>query len=100
MLRAIHVIGAGALSALPHPFRVYTKVARMFIDSERFLAPFLLYTDPGTGALVWQILAAGMIGALFYVRKVKDWFLLKRLTKKGGDSPPLPLVPRGKDTRL
>ncbi len=29
---------------------------------------FLLYTDPGTGALLWQLLAAGFIGAAFYFR--------------------------------
>ncbi|MGI8734304.1 MAG: hypothetical protein ACR2LM_13515 [Pyrinomonadaceae bacterium] len=31
-------------------------------------AIFLLYTDPGTGALLWQLLAAGFIGAAFYFR--------------------------------
>ena len=29
----------------------------------------MLYTDPGSGALLWQVLAAGAVGALFYVRK-------------------------------
>lgn len=32
------------------------------------------YTDPGTGALIWQMLAAGFVGVLFYVRKFTNWF--------------------------
>ena len=29
----------------------------------------LLYTDPGTGTLILQLLAAGFIGAAFYARQ-------------------------------
>ena len=29
---------------------------------------FLLYTDPGTGAMVWQLLVAAGLGAAFYFR--------------------------------
>ena len=32
------------------------------------------YADPGTGALLWQMLAAGFVGAMFYVRKFTTWF--------------------------
>lgn len=28
----------------------------------------LLYTDPGTGAMLWQLLAAAFIGIAFYFR--------------------------------
>ena len=28
----------------------------------------ILYTDPGSGALVWQLLVASFVGILFYVR--------------------------------
>jgi hypothetical protein len=28
----------------------------------------LLYTDPGSGALVWQLLVASFFGILFYLR--------------------------------
>jgi hypothetical protein len=28
----------------------------------------LLYTDPGSGALLWQLLLAAFFGALFYAR--------------------------------
>lgn len=34
----------------------------------------LLYTDPGSGALLWQVLMAGVVGLLFYVRKFTSWF--------------------------
>lgn len=36
------------------------------------------YGDPGSGALLWQLVVAGMFGFLFYirqtVRKVREWF--------------------------
>lgn len=31
---------------------------------------FLLYTDPGTGALLWQLLLASLIGGAFYARQL------------------------------
>jgi hypothetical protein len=36
------------------------------------------YTDPGTGALIWQMLVAGFVGALFYVRRFTSWFKTSR----------------------
>lgn len=30
----------------------------------------MAYTDPGTGALLWQLIAAGFVGAMFYFRKI------------------------------
>ncbi len=38
------------------------------------------YTDPGTGALIWQMLAVGFVGLLVYARKFTAWF--KRVNKK------------------
>lgn len=32
------------------------------------------YTDPGSGALLWQLLAAGFFGSLFYLRRLTTWF--------------------------
>ncbi len=40
------------------------------------------YTDPGSGVLVWQMLAAGLVGALFYLRKVSHWFKGKKRGRK------------------
>jgi K+-sensing histidine kinase KdpD len=31
------------------------------------------YVDPGSGAMLWQIAAAAIIGTLFYVRRVMVW---------------------------
>jgi hypothetical protein len=39
-----------------------------FLESHRLL-PYLLYIDPGNGALLLQVLLAALTGALFYFRK-------------------------------
>ena len=31
------------------------------------------YTDPGSGALIWQMAVAGFVGSLFYVRRFVSW---------------------------
>jgi hypothetical protein len=31
------------------------------------------YTDPGTGALIWQMLVAGVVGVGFYFRRITTW---------------------------
>ena len=36
------------------------------------------YTDPGSGALIWQMLAAGFVGLMFYVRRFTGWFRARR----------------------
>ena len=35
--------------------------------------PAHAYVDPGSGAMLWQVLAAAVIGSLFYVRRVFTW---------------------------
>jgi hypothetical protein len=35
------------------------------------------YTDPGSGALIWQMLAAGFVWLMFYVRRFTGWFRRK-----------------------
>jgi hypothetical protein len=35
------------------------------------------YTDPGTGAMIWQMLAAAAVGVLFYFRRFLAWFKKK-----------------------
>jgi hypothetical protein len=32
------------------------------------------YTDPGTGALIWQMALAGLAGVAFYFRRITTWF--------------------------
>jgi len=36
------------------------------------------YTDPGTGALLWQMLVAVFAGGLFYCRKITFWLRNRR----------------------
>ncbi len=36
--------------------------------------PARAYTDPGSGAMIVQILAAAFVGASFYMRKLIRWF--------------------------
>ena len=31
------------------------------------------YTDPGSGAIIWQLLAAGFVGVLYYFRRLLTW---------------------------
>jgi len=31
------------------------------------------YVDPGSGAMLWQLSVAGLVGALFYVRRSTRW---------------------------
>jgi hypothetical protein len=35
------------------------------------------YTDPGSGMLIWQFVIAGVVGIMFYVRRIFDWFRSK-----------------------
>jgi hypothetical protein len=45
------------------------------------------YTDPGSGALIWQMLVAGFVGVAFYFRRLTSWLKGKRLTSVI-DQPP------------
>lgn len=47
-------------------------------------AQLLAYIDPGAGSLLYQIVAATMLGALFYVYRVGAWI------KKHWKRPPTP----------
>lgn len=39
------------------------------------------YIDPGSGALVWQILLAAFFGLCFYAKKTRNWIIdcIKRI---------------------
>jgi len=49
-------------------------------------APAILgYIDPGSGQLIWQMVVAGFVGALFYIKRVRLFFgklIAKILQKK------------------
>ncbi len=44
------------------------------------------YTDPGSGALLWQTLVAALFGAAFYLRKLRRWFGSKKSQKRNNGS--------------
>jgi hypothetical protein len=35
----------------------------------------IAYIDPGTGALVWQMIVAAFVGFLFYLRQTRQWIV-------------------------
>ena len=39
---------------------------------------YLLYTAPGSGTLVWQLLLAAFFGVMFYFRRLKDFLSRRR----------------------
>ncbi len=45
------------------------------------------YTDPGSGMLIWQMLVAGFVGGMFYLRKFTSKL---RLKKKAGAADTAP----------
>lgn len=53
------------------PLRILFLVALVSFATEREASA---YTDPGTGALIWQIMVAGLVGVGFYFRKITAWF--------------------------
>lgn len=64
-----------------HSFRKATVLWRggglvlvLLVASERNLKA---YADPGSGALIWQVLVAGAIGVLYYFRKITGLFRKK-----------------------
>jgi len=44
-----------------------------------------LYTDPGSGALVWQLLVASFVGGLFYIRSFIRKITAKMSSRRSGE---------------
>ncbi len=97
-------INAGRPTAIPLPRRLARSTGRVLGPRRRALAAgrALLvgvlavtmleadahaYTDPGSGALLWQALVAGMFGAMFYARRFWNW-LGSRRNPREDTSPP------------
>jgi hypothetical protein len=36
--------------------------------------PAMAYTDPGSGALIWQAMLSSLVGLMFYFRRIRTWF--------------------------
>jgi hypothetical protein len=47
--------------------------------------PVYGYTDPGSGALIWQALMAAVVGLSFYFRRILSWFRRYRNTSSVSD---------------
>jgi hypothetical protein len=56
---------------LNQPLRAILLVALAMFATEREARA---YTDPGTGALLWQMMVAGLVGVGFYFRRITGWF--------------------------
>ena len=54
-----------------------TPAAPTTLLTHCFALGYLLYTDPGYGTLIWQLLLAAFFGGMFYFRRLKD-FLSRR----------------------
>jgi len=50
----------------------------IFSPSNTFAFLVLLYTDPGSGTLAWQLILAAFFGGMFYFRRLKDYVIRKR----------------------
>lgn len=53
-----------------------------------YLAHMLLYIDPGSGSILFQLLVAGVLGFLFYLKKLRRAFyrlLGKKTEEKNED---------------
>ena len=51
------------------------------------------YVDPGTGAMIIQMIGAAVAGALFYFRSARDWLASRfgrRRPADGSDEAPKP----------
>ncbi len=62
----------------------------------------IAYVDPGLGLLAWQALIASVLGALFYIKKTRDWLMrlfrkLFRIQRHAND--PAALRPPGPELR-
>ena len=50
------------------------------LASPNLNALILFYADPGSGALLWQLIGSFFIGLLFYLRRFAAW-----VSPRGGD---------------
>lgn len=48
---------------------------------------FFAYIDPGSGLLVWQVLVAIAMGLLFYLKRVRSFFVKVGRKISGRDYP-------------
>jgi hypothetical protein len=61
------------------------------LSSSRTPLLFLFYTDPGAGALLWQLLLASFVGGTFYARLLIRRLKARMSGSKRADSAYVPL---------
>ena len=66
------------LRAFRSPHLWIVIVGLLFFTEQRAYA----YVDPGTGSFLWQILVAGIVGLLFYLRKAVSFLKIRRKVDK------------------
>ena len=80
---------------IPQTLRSYRKWALNALKASPLLLAFFIasehearaYTDPGSGALIWQVLVGGFVGALFYFRKITSWVKGRRTAPSDAHVP-------------
>ena len=50
----------------------------------------MLYADPGSGVLIWQLLLALFFGATFYFSKLRHWATAKLRPERRSETVELP----------
>jgi len=45
------------------------------------------YVDPGAGTMIWQMLVAGFLGAVFYLRRLIPGWRAKKSPREGDPTP-------------
>ncbi len=60
-----------------HQVRLELKVLALLAI---FLTPASAYADPGSGALIYQLMSAAFVGGLFYARRI--WRFVFRRERK------------------
>jgi hypothetical protein len=63
-------------------YRAVIPVAVFLLAVEQ---PAFGYTDPGSGALIWQALMAAIVGGSFYFRRIVSWLKRRRDVTSAGD---------------
>jgi hypothetical protein len=68
-------------------FQAGFKLIKMvFFINLLWVTPVYAYSDPGSGLLLFQLLGAGIVGCLFYAKKLRDSILNRLLKRKHDDS--------------
>jgi len=68
---ALLMLKSSAKQLLTLPVRTILLLALAMFATEHEARA---YTDPGSGALIWQMAVAGLVGVSFYFRRITAWF--------------------------